>query len=122
MQTAAPTSLQATTPIPGVSVAPISTAPQVSLPIPQVYALQSGPIVHTTVHMPAVQPVTSTVITSQPQFVYPPYQGQYQYGPVAQNPVYQHQPYPGYTYQIPTQPQYGPVNPGFPRGVPVPNA
>ena len=52
--------------------------------------------------MPAGQPGTSTVIKSQPQFTYQPYQGPYQYGPVAQNISYQ--PYPGYTYQMPTQP------------------
>ena len=30
--------------------------------------------------------------------------------------------YVGYTYQIPTQPQYGPINLGYPRGIPIPNA
>jgi hypothetical protein len=66
--------------------------------------------------MPVGQPGPSTVVTSQPQFTYQPYQGQYQFGPTVQNPVYQYQPYPGYTYQQPQQPQFGPVNPGFPGG------
>ena len=39
-----------------------------------------------------------------------------------QQPVYQYQLYPGYTYQQPQQPQYGPVNPGFPGGYNIPNA
>jgi hypothetical protein len=43
-------------------------------------------------------------------------------GPAVQQPVYQYQPYPGYTYQQPQQPQYGPVNPGFPGGYNIPNA
>ena len=74
--------------------------------------------------MPIGQLGPSTVVTSQPQFTYQLYQGQYQYGPVVQQPVYQYQPYLGYTYQ---QPQYGPVNPGFPGGynilnvIPIPS-
>lgn len=39
-----------------------------------------------------------------------------------QNPVYQYQPYPEYTYQQPRQPQYGLVNPSFPGGYNIPNA
>ena len=69
---------------------------------------QSGPIIQTIVQIPVGQPHTSTVITIQPQFTYQPYQGQYQFGPVLQNPTYQYQPYPGYTYKTPQQPQYGP--------------
>ena len=103
-----------------MSVAPISTAPQVSVPIPQVSVPQSGPAPQTTIQMPAGQPGTSSVITSQPQFTYQPYQGSYQYGPVAQNPVYQ--PFPRYMYQMPTQPQYGLVSPGYPGGILIPNA
>ena len=72
--------------------------------------------------MPVGQPGSSTVVTSQPQFTYQLYQGQYQFGPVVQQPVYQYQPYPGYTYQQPQQPQYGLVNPGFPGGYNIPNA
>ena len=64
----------------------------------------------------------SIVITSQPQFTYQLYQGKYQYGPVLQNLAYHHQPYHGYTYQTPQQPQYGLINPGYPGGIPIPNA
>ena len=72
--------------------------------------------------MPVGQPGPSTVVTTQPQFNYQPYQGQYQFGPNVQSPVYQYQPYPGYTYQRPQQPQFGPVNPSFPGGYNIPNA
>lgn len=71
------------------------------------------------------QPSTSIIVTSQPytgHFFYQPYQGQYQYGPVAQNLAYQHQPYSGYTYQIPAQPQYGMDNLGYPGGISIPTA
>ena len=67
--------------------------------------------------MPVGQPGSSTVVTSQPQFTYQPYQGQYQFGPAVQQPVYQYQPYPGYTYQQPQQPQYDSVNPSFLGGL-----
>ena len=72
--------------------------------------------------MPAGQPGTSTIVTSQTYFFNQPYQGQYQYGPVAQNLLYKHQPYPSYTYQILAQPQYGLANPGYLRGIPIPNS
>jgi len=62
------------------------------------------------------------IVTTQPQSVYQPYQSQYPTGQPVQQPVYQYQPYPGYTYQQPQQPQYGPVNPGFPGGYNIPNA
>ena len=67
--------------------------------IPQVSVPQLGPSVQTSVQVPAGQASTSTVVTSQPQFMYQPYQGQPQFGPISQNPTYQYQPYPGYTYQ-----------------------
>ena len=97
-----------------VSTVPVTT-PQTSLPL-------SGSTIQTTVQMPVGQPGISTVVTTQPQFVQPPYQGQYQHGQAVQQPVYQYQPYPGYTYQQPQQPQYGLVNPGFPGGYNIPNA
>lgn len=115
------TSIQPTTPVSGVFVAPISTIPA-SVKIPQVFVLQSGPTVQTLVQMPTGQAGTSTIATSQTQFIYQPYQGQYQFGPTVQNPVYQYQLYPGYTYQQPQQTQFGLVNPGFPRGCNIPNA
>ena len=90
--------------------------------IPQVSVPQSGPTVQTSVQMPVGQAGTSTIATSQPQFIYQPYQGQYQFGPTVQNLVYQYQPYPGYTYQQTQQPQFGPVNPSFPEGYNIPNA
>jgi len=39
-----------------------------------------------------------------------------------QNPVYQYQSYPGYSYQQPQQPQFGLVNLGFLGGYNIPNA
>ena len=96
-QTVAHTFAQQTTPIPRVSTAPITSAPQTSALIPQVSIPQSGPTIQTTVQMTTRQPGTSTVITSQPQFTYQLYQGPYQYVPV-KTPVYPQQLYPGYTY------------------------
>ena len=110
----AATSVQSSTPVSGVSVVPSSTTP-VSVQIPQVSVPQSGP----SVQIPIGQTGISTVVTSQPQFTYQPYQGQPQFGPYVQNPSYQYQLYPGYTYQ---QPQYGLVHPGFPGGYTIPNA
>ena len=72
--------------------------------------------------MPAGQAGTSTVVTSQPKFMYQPYQGYPQFRLSSQNPNYQYQPYPGYTYQQPQQPQFGPVNPVYPGGYTIPNA
>lgn len=72
--------------------------------------------------MPTAQSSTSTLLTSQPQFTYQSYQGQYQFGHTTQNPTYQYQPYPGYNYQVPQQPQYGSVNLGYPGGFTIPNA
>ena len=121
-QTAAATiaiSTPSTTLTSGVSTAPVSTTPT---SIPQASLPQSGPTIQTMVQILVGQPGPSTVVTAQPQFTYQPYQGQYQYGPAVQPPVYQYQPYPGYTYQQPQQPQYGPVNPGFPGGNNIPNA
>ena len=63
--------------------------------------------------MPTRKSCTSTILTSQPQFTYQLYQGQYQFGHTTHNPTYQYQLYPGYTYQIPQQPQFGLVNTGF---------
>ena len=54
--------------------------------------------------------------------MYQPYQGYPQFGLGSQNPSYQYQPYPGYTYQQPQQPQFGPVNPAFSGGYTIPNA
>ena len=100
----------------GVSAVPVSTIP---VSLPPISMPQSGPTIQTSAQIPA----GSTVVTSQPQFIQPPYQAQYQpqYGPAAQQPTYQYQRYPGYTYQQPQQPQYGPVNPGFPGGYNIPN-
>ena len=83
----AATSVQPITPISGVSVTPSSSIPA-SVQIPQVSVPQSGPSVQTSVQMPAGQDGTSTVVTSQPQFTYQPYQGQYHFGPVSQNLFY----------------------------------
>ena len=113
---------QPSTPIPGVSTTPISTAPQVtktpiSQQIPQIISHQPRPTVQTNVQIFPRKPGTSTIVKSQPytgQFFYQTYQGQYRYENVGQNPVYQLQPYPGYTYQIPTQPQYVMSNPDYP--------
>lgn len=52
--------------------------------------------------MPVGQPSPSTVVTSQPYFIY--------------------QPYPGYTYQQPQQLQFGLVNRSFLGGYNIPNA
>ena len=82
-------------------MAPVST---VFATTPQTYLPLSGSTVQTTVQMPIGKPGSSTVVTSQPQFAYPPYQGQYPVGPAVQQPVSQYQPYPGYTYQQPQQP------------------
>jgi len=112
------TSVPSTTLTTGVSTAPVST---VSATTPQTSLPSSGSTIQTTVQMPVRQPGLSTVVTTQPQFIYQPYQGQYQTGQAIQQPVYQYQPYPGYTYQQPQQPQYGPVNPGFPGGYNIPN-
>ena len=89
--------------------------------IPQASVPQSGPTIQTTVQMPTGQAGTSTIFSSQPQFTYQPYQGQYQFGKATKNPVYQYQPYPGYTYQVPQQRQYGLVNLGYPGGFMIPN-
>ena len=78
-QTVAQTSVQPTTPIPRVFTASIISSPQTLLQIPQVSIPQSRPTIQTTVQMPVGQPGTSTIITSQPQFTYQPYQGPYQY-------------------------------------------
>jgi len=115
----AATFVPSTPPTSGVSTAPVSIVP---VSIPQVSFPQSGPTIQTSVQMLVGQPGPSTVVTSQPQFTYQPYQGQYQYGPAVQQPIYQYQPYPGYTYQQTQQPQYGLVNPGFPRRYNIPNA
>ena len=100
----------------------LSLATPVSVQIPQVSVPQSGPSVQTSVQIPIGQTGTSTVVTSQPQFTYQPYQGQPHFGPYVQNPSYQYQPYPGYTYQQPQQPQFGTINPGYPGGYTIPNA
>ena len=115
-------SVQPSTPIHRVSAAPISAIPQISVQILQVFVPRSGPTIQTTVQIPAGQASSSTVATSQPQFTYQPYQGQYQFGPITQAPVYQYQLYPSYTYQQPQQPQFGPVNPSFSGGFTIPNA
>ena len=97
----AATSVPSTPPTSRVSTAPVST---VLVTIPQVSLPQSRPTIQTSVQMPVGKPGLSMVVTSQPQFTYQPYQGQYQYVPAVQQPVYQYQPYPGYTYQQPQQP------------------
>ena len=78
-------SVQSTPPTSRVSVALVSivpaSTPQASLP-------QSGPTIQTSIQMPVGQPGPSAIITSQPQFTYQPYQGQYQFGPTIQSPVY----------------------------------
>ena len=116
--TTAATSVPSTPPTSGVSTALVSTIP---VSIPQASLSKSGPTVQTSVQMPVGKPGPSTVVTSQPQFTYQSYQGQYQYSPAVQQPVYQYQPYPGYTYQQPQPPQYGPVNLGFLGGYNIPN-
>ena len=63
--TTAATSIQPTTPISGVSAAPVSSIPA-SMQIPQVSVPQSGPTIQTTVQMPTGQFGTSTILTSQP--------------------------------------------------------
>lgn len=98
------------------------STPQTSIKIPQVSISQSGPIIQTTVQMPAGKTGTSKIITSQPQFTYQPYQGPYKYGHVPQTPVYPQKLYPGYTYQIHVQPKYVPVILGYPGGNMIPNA
>lgn len=121
---------QPSTPIPRVSQVPIATAPQVmtstiSQPITQVIVHQPGPTVHSTVQTSAGQPGTTIIAIIQPytgQFVYQSYQGKFQYGPIGKNPVYQSQPYPSYTYQIPSHLQFGTTNPGYPGGIPIPTA
>ena len=65
-------SVQSTPPISGVSAAPVSTAP---VSTPRASLPQSGPTIQTLVSMPVGQPGPSTVVTSQPQFTYQPYQG-----------------------------------------------
>jgi hypothetical protein len=68
------TSAPSTTLAFGVSTALVSTVstttPQTSLPL-------SGSTIQTSVQMPVGQPGLSTVVTSQPQFIYQLYQGQY---------------------------------------------
>ena len=103
----------------GVSTTPVFTVP---VSIPQVSLPQSGPTIQTLVQMLVGQPGPSMVVTSQPQFTYQAYQGQYQFSATVQQPVYQYQPYPGYTYQQSQQPQYSPVNPSFLGGYNIPNA
>jgi len=85
-QTTAATSVPSTPPTSRVSTTPVSTVPVL---IPQASLPQSGPTVQTSVQMPVGKPGPSMVVTSQPQFTYQPYQGQYQYGSVVQQPVYQ---------------------------------
>lgn len=79
------TSVPSTTLTTGVSMAPVST---VSATTPQTSLPSSGSRIQTTVQMPMGQPSLSTVVTSQPQFIYQPYQGQYQTGQAIQQPVY----------------------------------
>jgi hypothetical protein len=76
-QTAAATTAISTILTSGVSTAPVST---VSVTTPQTSIPLSGSTIQTTVQMPIGQPGISTVVTTQPQFVQPPYQGQYQPG------------------------------------------
>lgn len=75
----AATSVQSTLPTFGASTTPVSTVPvstpHTSLPPP-------GSTIQTSVQMPVEKPSSSTVVTSQPQFTYQPYQGQYQFRPV----------------------------------------
>ena len=115
------TFVQLTTPVSRVSVVPVSSIPA-SVQIPRVSVPQSGPTIQSTVQMPTGQTGTSMIVSSQPQFTYQLYQGQYRFGQVTQNIVYQYQPYPRYTYQIPQQPQYGQVNPNYPGGYTIQNA
>lgn len=68
----AATSVQPTTPISGVYVAPVSTTP-ISVKNPQVSVPQSGPTIQTMVQMPMGQSSTNAILTSQPQFTYQPY-------------------------------------------------
>ena len=72
----ATTSVQSTTPTSGVSTASVSTVP---ISTPQTSLPQSGSTIQTSVQMPVGQPGSRTVVTSQPQFTYQPYQGQYQF-------------------------------------------
>lgn len=79
------TYVQSTPPTSGVSTAPVSTVP---VSTPQTSLPPSGSTIQNLVQMPVGQPGSSTVVTSQPKFTYQPYQGQYQFGPVVQQPVY----------------------------------
>lgn len=75
-QTAAATtaaSVQPTTPVSRVLVALVSTVPA-SVQTPQASLPQSGPTIQILVQMPIGQASPSTVVTSQPQFTYQPYQ------------------------------------------------
>ena len=58
---AAAISAQPYTPILGISTAPVSAIPQISVQISQVSVPQSGP----TIQMPAGQAISSTIATSQ---------------------------------------------------------
>lgn len=115
------TSIQPTTPISRVLVA-LGSNVLVLVQTPQASLPQLGPTVQTSVQMIAGQAGPGTAVTSQPQFIYQTYQGKYQFIPTVQKPVYQYQPYLGYTYQQPQQPQFGSVNLGFSGGYNIPNA
>ena len=76
--TTAATSIQSTPPTSVVSATLVSTVP---VSTPQTYLPPSGSTIQTSVQIPVGQPGSSTAVTSQPQFTYQPYQGQYQFDP-----------------------------------------
>ena len=107
------------------------TTSNITEEIPLVTAHQTRPTVQSIPQTSVRQTSATTVQISLPfagqtfqgQFVQSQaFQGKFQYGQIGKNPVYQSQPYPSYTHQILSQPQFGMAKNRYPGDIPIPSA